>query len=104
MATFNKNRLNLVFQPMAGPRTWEYWDTGLLIADVQEVAGFFTTGHDCGMRKGDRIFITEGDTGLYSDTGDDGGRRQYAGTVTKSQDTGATQTTIGLCVLIGDTS
>src|SRR3990167_11391744 len=103
MATFNKDKLYLVGQGIAGPRTWSYTDTGLLIADVNEVA-FFTTGYDCGMRKGDRVLITEGDTGLWSDTGDDGGRRQYAGTVRKAQDTGATQVTLGLCVLIGDTS
>lgn len=105
MATFNKNNLALTSQGIGGRnKSWSYWDTGLLIADVNEVAGFFTTGYDCGMRKGDRVFITEGDTGLWSDTGDDGGRRQYGGTVRKAQDTGATQITVGLCVLIGDTS
>ncbi len=103
MATFNKDKLRLVFQSIAGPRTWEYTDTGLLVADVNETA-FFTTGYDCGMRRGDRVFITEGDTGTYSETADITGRRQYGATVTSSQDTGSTQTTLGLCVLIGDTS
>lgn len=104
MATFNKDKLSLIHQPIAGPRTWQYTDTGLLIADVNEVNGFFTQGYECGMRRGDRVFITEGDTGLYQDTGGFGGFRQYAGTVMISQDTGQTQTTVGLCVLIGDTS
>lgn len=107
MATFNKDRLALVFQSVAGPRTWNYWDTGVLVADVQEVEGFFTTGRDCGMRKGDRLFLTEGDTGIW-DTGGAGlnasGRRQFGGTVIKSQDTGSTQVTVGLLTLIGDTS
>jgi hypothetical protein len=103
MATFNKDRLSLVFQSIASPRTWNYWDTGVLIADVQEVEGFFTTGRDCGMRKGDRVFLTEGDTGAYN-ANDTSGRRQYGLTVVKAQDTGATQVTVGLGVLIGDTS
>ena len=107
MATFNKNKLNLVTQSVAGPRTWEYTDTGLLVADVNEAEGFFTLGYDCGMRKGDRIHITEGDTGTYVASGSGlnaSGRRQYTGTVIKAQDTGATQVTIGLTTLVGDTS
>ena len=109
MATFNKNKLALIAQSIAGPSTWAYTDTGLLIADVSEVAGFFTTGYDCGMRKGDRVFITEGDTGIYdalpmNKGGNTGGRRQYAATILSIVDTGATQVTLGLPVLIGDTS
>jgi hypothetical protein len=111
MTVFNKNRLQLIFQSVAGPRTWEYSDTGLLIADVQEVSGFFTTGRDCGMRHGDRVFITEGDTGLFVNTANGvaggenlGGRRQYCGTVFSHTDTGGTQVTLGQVVLIGDTS
>ena len=50
MATFNKDKLALTTQGIANQRTWYYTDTGLLIADVNEVAGFFTTGYDCGMR------------------------------------------------------
>ena len=105
MATFNKNKLGLVFQAIAGPRTFSYTDTGLLIADVNEVEGFFTTGYDCGMRHGDRVLITEGDTGAYDTTGrQTGGRRQYIATVLKATDTGSTQITLGTAVLVGDTS
>jgi hypothetical protein len=105
MATFNKNKLGLVFQAIAGPKTWYYTDTGLLIADVSEVAGFFTTGYDCGMRHGDRVLITEGDTGTWDTSGrQTGGRRQYIATVHEAVDTGATQVTLGLPVLVGDTS
>lgn len=106
MATFNKDKLVLVGQGIGGTnKTWRYTDTGLLIADINEVEGFFTTGYECGMRHGDRIEITEGDTGAY-DTGNaqTGGRRQYTGTVFKVQDTGSTQATVGLTVLTGDTS
>lgn len=102
MASFNKDKLVLLSQGIGGTqKTWGYTDTGLLVADVNEVAGFFTTGYDCGMRRGDRIFITEGDTGSGAALT---GHRQYAGTVYSSQDTGSTQTTLGVSVLIGDTS
>jgi len=110
MATFNKDKLFLMGQGIAGPRTWSYTDTGLLVADVTEVEGFFTTGYDCGMRKGDRVFITEGDTGIWKDTGtgvNASGRRQFGATVSKAQDTGATQVSVGLITTttpIGDTS
>lgn len=111
MATFNKNKLALIGQAIAGTRIWHYTDTGLLVADVNEVAGFFTNGYECGMRHGDRVMITEGDTGTYSTTGkanvsggNTGGRRQYTGTVFSAVDTGATQITLGLTVLTGDTS
>ena len=79
----------------------------MLVADVNEVAGFCSTGYQCGMRKGDMFYLTEGDTGTYDATTDGSnptGRRQFGGTVLTSQDTGNTQTTVGLTVLIGDTS
>ena len=105
MAAFNKNKLTGPFQTITGPRTWYYTDTGLLIADVDEVAGFFTTGYECGMRRGDFIIVSEGDTGTYDATTTQvGGRRKYGGTVRAAVDTGATQVTLGLMVLIGDTS
>ena len=106
MATFNKDKLILMSQGIGGTgRLWFYTDTGLLIADINETA-FFTTGYDCGMRHGDRIMVQEGDTGTYNDTGDaqTGGRRQYTGTVFSATDTGATQVTVGLTTLVGDTS
>jgi|SRR3990167_2083716 len=105
MATFNKDKLSGPIQSIAGQRTWMYTDTGLLIADVNEVAGFFTTGYDCGMRHGDGVMITEGDTGTYDTSGrQTGGRRQYIATVLAAVDTGATQITLGTAVLVGDTS
>ena len=106
MATFNKNKLSCIGQAIAGVREWHYTDTGLLIADVSEVAGFFTNGYDCGMRRGDIIHINEGDTGTYDTTGkvQTGGRRAYIATILSAVDTGATQIALGLPVLVGDTS
>ena len=105
MAAFNKNKLTLNSQSVAGMKVWGYTDTGLLIADVNEIAGFFTTGYECGMRHGDRVEITEGDTGTVDTTGrQTGGRRQYVATVLAAVDTGATQITLGTAVLVGDTS
>ena len=105
MATFNKNKLTLNSQSIAGMKVWGYTDTGLLIADVNEIAGFFTTGYECGMRHGDRVEITEGDTGTWDTTGrQTGGRRQYVATVLAAVDTGATQITLGTAILVGDTS
>ena len=105
MATFNKNKLTLNSQSIAGMKVWGYTDTGLLIADVNEIAGFFTTGYECGMRHGDRVEITEGDTGTWDTTGrQTGDRRQYVATVLAAVDTGATQITLGTAVLVGDTS
>src|SRR3990167_8729006 len=104
MATFNKDKLTLAAWGITGSRTWYYTDTGVLIADVNEVEGFFTTGYDCGMRHGDRVNITEGDTGTVDTSGrQTGGRRQYTATVLKATDTGATQITLGAAVLVGDT-
>jgi hypothetical protein len=107
MATFDKNKLALTGQGIAGrPRDWSYWDTGVLVADINEVDGFITNGYDIGMRKGDRFNLTEGDTGLWAGESENpliGGRRQYIGTVMYAQDTGATQVKIGRMVLVGDT-
>ena len=105
MATYNKDKLVLLNQGIGGTsKLWAYTDTGLLIADVNE-AEFFTAGYDAGMRHGDHILITEGDTGTYDTSGrQTGGRRQYTGTVLKATDTGATQVTMGLSTLTGDTS
>ena len=107
MATFNKNKLNLIAQSIAGPRVWYYTDTGLLVADVNETTFFGSGGYDAGMRHGDRIMIQEGDTGAYDTGGQQtGGRRQYTGTVLREEDTGLNegQITVGLTVLTGDTS
>lgn len=101
MSSFDKNNLALTSQGIAGQRTWSYTDTGI-VADIQEVSGYFTSGYDCGMRRGDRLFFTEGDTGNPATTSS--GKRQYGFTVMSASDTGTTQVTLGLGVLVGDTS
>ncbi len=105
MATFNKDKLVLLNQGIGGTsKTWAYTDTGLLVADVSNAAGFFTLGYDHGMRHGDRIQITEGDTGTFDTSGrQTGGRRQYTATVIAAVDTGSTQITLGTPELVGDT-
>jgi hypothetical protein len=106
MATFNKDKLTLVHQGIAGARKqWHYGDTGTLIADVQEVDGFFSNGYDCGMRHGDWLILTEGDTGTYDTTGrQTGGRKSYGLPVLEAVDTGATQIRLGAGTLLGDSS
>ncbi len=105
MSTFNKDRLVLLSQGIAGTsKLWAYTDTGLLVADVSNAAGYFATGYDHGMRHGDRVMITEGDTGTFDTSGrQTGGRRQYTATVISATDTGGTQITLGTPELTGDT-
>lgn len=102
MATFNKAKLTGPSQGITGTRTWYYTDTGVRVADVAEVAGFFTTGYDCGMRVGDFVILTEGDTGSGAALNNRG--RIHGMAILSAQDTGSTQVTCGAAVVIGDTS
>lgn len=95
MTTYSKQRLTLVHQPIAGPKTWSYWDTGA-IGDISEVAGFFANAKDMGMDTGDFVFIRAND-GAATDV-------VRGAAMSVVQDTGATQGTVGLSVVIGDTS
>lgn len=92
MADYQPSRLNLRSQAITGSREWHYSDSGP-VTDVQEVSGFITDGYKRGMRVGDFV--------QYTDTSR---KLQYGMTVFASVDTGNTQTTLGLGVLIGDTS
>ncbi len=106
MSTFDKDNLVLLSQGIGGTaKQWAYTDTGLLIADTNQIAGYFTTGYDMGMRQGDRVLITEGDTGTWrgKDPRLAGGRRQYTATVLQAADTGSTQITLGKAEMVGDT-
>lgn len=107
MSTFNKDKLVLLTQGIGGTsKLWAYTDSGLLVADISNNVGYFTTGYDMGMRHGDRVMITEGDTGTFDGLGSGrqtGGRRQYTATVLSATDTGATQITLGTPELTGDT-
>lgn len=103
MSAFNKDKLMLTSQGITGGRSWFYTDTGLLVAEINETAGYFTTGYEMGMRRGDLLLVQEGDTGSGAKT--IGGHRNYGYVVTKAvSDTGETQVSVGLGVLIGDTS
>lgn len=96
MSSYDKNKLALIAQGLAGKgKVWVYQDTGD-IGDVQESAGFVSNGNDMGMDSGDFVFLR-----MHG-----GGRQRavYGAAVQSTSDTGATQTTIGLGVLIGDTS
>lgn len=95
MTTFDKNRLSLVSQAIAGPKRWVYTDTGA-IGDIVEVAGFFANAKDMGMSVGDFVEIRATDGGLTHVV-----RGSAMLTV---QDTGTTQGTVGLSVVVGDTS
>ena len=95
MSTFNKQNLRLVSQGIVGGREWDYTDTGAL-GDIIEVSGYMSQAYDLGMRAGDfvKLHATDG-----------GNTLAVRGTVvTVAQDTGATQGTLGLSVIIGDTS
>lgn len=94
MATVNKNRLSLIAQGITGHKVWFLEDTGAL-ADIEEVEGYVPAG-DFGMDTGDLIFVKAKD-GILNKT-------VRAAALLKSQDTGGTQGTVGLSVLVGDTS
>ena len=95
MSTVDKNRLSLIAQGITGHKIWALEDTGAL-ADVEEVSGYVTQAGELGMDTGDFIFIKVKDG--------TGNKTVRGAAVLKVQDTGATQGTVGLTVLIGDTS
>jgi len=94
MSTFVKNNLKLTGQGITGHRTWHYSDTGA-IADVVDVAGYFAQAGNMGVKTGDLILIsaTDGTNSLIT----------YGAGVSVSQDTGATQVTVGPSTVLGDT-
>ncbi len=106
MPSFKKDNLVLLNQGIGGSaRQWAYHDTGALIADLNEISGYFTVGYDMGMRHGDMVTITEGDTGTFDTSGRaTGGRKHHTATVLIALDTGTTQVTLGTAVKVSDTS
>lgn len=89
---YTSANLNLQSQSVAGKRHWTYHDTGGA-ANLSEVSGFIADAKDKGMKAGD--FLTYHDTNL---------NKIYGYAVSAVQDTGATTGTLGLGVIIGDTS
>jgi hypothetical protein len=55
---YKSAKLNLVTQPIAGPREWIYSDTGDTPATIV-VSGFFTDAYDKGARAGDTLVWQE---------------------------------------------
>ena len=95
MSSYNKDRLKLVSQGITGGKTWHYHDTGA-IADIVDVAGYFTDAGDMGVDSGDFVFISANNG--YTN------RLVYGAAFAPVQDTGATQGTVGPQTLIGDTN
>ena len=95
MSSYTKDKLSLVFQAIAGPKTWLLSDTGV-IGDVAEAAGYITNAKEMGMDTGDFLFIRANNGQLT--------QAVHGAAMSIVQDTGATQGTVGLNVLIGDTS
>lgn len=92
MASYQSANFNLKAQSIAGRKEWQYEDTGP-VSDVSEAAGFIADAKAKGAEAGD--FVT------YIDTSR---KLAYGMTFYTLQDTGATTGTLGLSVLIGDTS
>jgi hypothetical protein len=59
MAYSTSNPPQLVAQPVAGLRQWQYTSTDAVTA--VRVSGYFTNGYDLGMRKGDVILVLDND-------------------------------------------
>lgn len=95
MSSFSKDNLRLIAQGITGGKLWDLNDTGA-IGDVQEAAGYITNASELGLDTGDYLLIH---------ARDGGGTRVVRGSAMMIvQDTGATQGTVGLSVLVGDTS
>lgn len=94
MSTFNKDRFSLVAQGITGGKIWLLEDTGAL-ADIEEVAGYVPAG-DHGVDTGDYVLVKAKD-GILNKT-------VRGAAFNKVQDTGSSQGTVGLSVLVGDTS
>ena len=92
MADWNAANLRLIADGIVGGKLFYYEDTGP-VGDLADVDGRATDGYDYGLRTGDSV--------LYRDTSRNW---QYLMNVRSSTDTGATQTTFGAAVLVGDTS
>lgn len=83
---YDSKSLNLSSQPPgAGPRQWDYGDTGGETAGNYAGAGFFADAKDKGVKVGDRVTVR-----------DLSGAIQYAARFSAVQDTGGTTGTIVL--------
>lgn len=82
---YDASKLTLCGQAMAGPKKWDYYDTGGESVATYEGAGYFTDAKNRGVDTGDRIEIY-----------DNSAKKVYSGRFTGVQDTGATSGTVTL--------
>ena len=80
---YDTSKLNLTSQPIAGPKTWDYEDTGGESAATYVGSGWFTDAKDKGADTGDYIVVR-----------DRANNQIYHGYFSTVQDTGATQGTV----------
>ena len=59
--TYKTAKLNLLAQPIAGPRQWSYNDTGYVLT-AASVAGYFSDAKDKGVEVGDVIHCSNSTT------------------------------------------
>lgn len=95
MAGYDKNKLALIGQGITGHKVWSYQDTGDF-GDIQETAGYVSNAGDMGLDTGDFVYVKATAGGTT--------RIVRGSAVMIVQDTGATQGTLGLTVVVGDTS
>ena len=55
---YKTGRVQAVSQAIAGPREWNYSDTGAVLA-VVSVAGFISDGRTLGMKAGDIVHVVD---------------------------------------------
>lgn len=75
---YDASKLNLVSQAVAGPRTFEYVDTGGEAASVYNGAGYFANAKSVGAKVGDQLYVYNKNTndvfrGAFSAVQDTGG-------------------------------
>ena len=96
MGTYSKDRLILMHQGLSGGgKVWSYSDTGA-VGGLVEVAGYVSDGHDMGVDTGDFVY-------LHTGKGATDALTTRGASFVSVTDTG-NSATIGLSVLIGDTS
>lgn len=82
---YDSNKFNLMSQSIAGPRRWDYEDTGGETVAVYVGAGWFADAKDHGVDTGDHIIVRDRKNTI-----------QYEAYFSAVQSTGATQGTIVL--------
>jgi hypothetical protein len=82
---YDPSKLTLTGQAIAGPKCWNYYDTGGESVVTYEGAGYFTDAKQRGVDTGDEIKVWNKASNIV-----------YSGRFTAVQDTGATTGTVTL--------